>query len=291
MSASAVSPAFRVGTAIVALGAAAAIAWARFHGDVPMPSRPPLPDPSSVDSRAALASVTASAGAWRSFLEQDARAAGVPTPSPEQMSRMLVFRADQTRRTLAPGDEPVDIHGLRLKVRVVADNDGPDKLLVLDIANLADHDLGYLVETSPQPGGPGCKQRTLLVHDAMVIRRRANLERSECGYAPGMKLDIVRVETVEVDGLQSIYLSRVPPTAVGADPVLARAHRPHLLNGVVPCNLALSHMLRTAIEDGTVRWRDLVDFYARHRCDSYQFPMEYRAFESNGERPLPAAGD
>jgi hypothetical protein len=288
---SAVSPAFRAGTAIVAIGAAAAIAWVRFFGDVPMPPRPPPPEPSAVDSRAALAAATDSEGAWRSFLEQDARTAGLPTPSPEQMSKPLVFRAEREAKLLAPGDPPIELAGLRLEVKVVADDDGPDKLLALEITNLAEHDLAYLVVTSPQPGGPACNTRTLLVHDAMVVARRATTERSECTYVAGMKLQIDRVETAEVDGLQSVYLSRVPPTGVGADPLLAKAHRPHLPNGILPCNLAMSQLLRSAIENGTVGWRDLIDFYARHRCDSYRFPTGYRAFERDAERPLPAVAE
>ena len=39
---------------------------------------------------------------------------------------------------------------------------------------------------------------------------------------------------------------------------------------------------------GDIGWRDLVDFYARHRCQTYQFPSSYRAFKSDGERPIPA---
>jgi hypothetical protein len=283
-----VSPAFRAGTAAAAIGVAAVIAWLRFFGDVGMPPRPPPPEPSTNDSRATLAAATASEGAWRSFVEQDARAAAVPTPSPEQMSLPLVFRAERTPQVLSPGQPPVDLAGLRLEAKIVADNDGPGKLLVLEITNLADHDLGYIIDTSPQPGGAGCNTRTLLVHDAMVVRRKATIERSECTYVPDMKLRIERVETVEVDGLQSVYLSRVPPTAVGAAPLLAKAHRPALPNGVLPCNLALSQVLRASIEDGSVGWKDLIDFYARHRCDTYRFPMDYRAFTKPAERPLPA---
>ncbi|HVV82761.1 MAG TPA: hypothetical protein VHE35_06755 [Kofleriaceae bacterium] len=290
-SAGAVSPAFRIGTAVVAVAAAGAIAFVRFFGPVPMPTRPPPPQPGAVDAKSTLTAATGSAASWRSFLEQDARAAGVPVPRPEEMGKPLVFREDTTTRVLAPGDPPVQVAGLELTVKAVKDDDGPGQLLVLGIRNLVDHDLGYQVVASPQPGGAACNSRTILVHDAMVVRRQASIERSECTYSPGMKLQIDRVETVEVDGLMSVYLSRVPPTAVGADPMLAKAHRPHLTGGMVPCNLALSQVLRTAIENGSVRWRDLIDFYARHRCDSYQFPMSYKAFEKQDERPLPATGD
>lgn len=291
MSAVGVSPAFRVATAVLAVGAAGAIAALRFFGGVSMPPRPPPPDVDAIDTRATLAAATASESAWRSFLEQDARASGVPTPTEEQMKKPLVFAVDEAPHELAPGGTPLEVAGLRLSAKAVGDNDGPGKLLVLTIENLADHDLGYQVVATTVPGGAGCNTRTLLVHDAMVVQRRASLERSECSYAAGMTLKIQRVETVEVDGLQSVYLSRVPPTAVGGDSLLAKSHRPHLMNGMTPCNIGLSQLLRTAIENKTVAWRDLVDFYARHRCDSYQFPMDYRAFTKAGERKLPAIAE
>lgn len=287
-AAPAVSPTFQVGTVVGALAVAGALAFVRFFGDVPMPPRPARPDPALVNSRAALTAATESAGAWRSFLEQDARAAGLPTPSAEQMGRALVFRSDTTSRTLAPGQAPIDVAGLRLEAQTVDDNDGPGQLLVLSITNLADHDLGYRVTATPQPGGPSCNTRTLLVHDAMVVRRQATIERSECQFSGDMKLQIDAVDTVEVDGLQSVYLSRVPPTAVGGDPLLAKAHRPHLPPGMATCNLAASQLLRSGIEDGSIAWRDLVDFYARHRCDSYRFPLGYQAFTKQGDRELPA---
>lgn len=292
MSAATVSPALRVGTTAGALGVAGLIAWLRFWGPVPMPPRPSPPtEASTTDSRATLAAATESEGAWRSVLDRDAREAGLPAPSTAQMSAKLVYRADASPRRLAPGDAPVEVAGVRLTVSVKKDDDGPGQLLVLSVADLADHDLAYRVVAHPQPGGSGCNTRTLLPHDAMVVRRGSTVERSECGYTDGMGLQVDQVETVEVDGLQSVYLSRVSPTAVGGDLLHAKAHRPKLPAGITACNLAMSQLLRSAIEDKTVGWRDLVDFYARHPCDSYRFPMEYRAFERDAERPLPAAAE
>ena len=45
---------------------------------------------------------------------------------------------------------------------------------------------------------------------------------------------------------------------------------------------------RTLLDQWMANWRDLVDFYARHRCETYTFPEGYRAFERDGARPLPA---
>jgi hypothetical protein len=46
--------------------------------------------------------------------------------------------------------------------------------------------------------------------------------------------------------------------------------------------------VRSGLERGEIGWRDLIDFYARHRCQTYQFPLLYRAFKIDGERPVPA---
>lgn len=285
------SPALRIGVAAGAVGLGLALFALRFCGDVPMPARAPRPTVTAVDPGATLAAATASEAAWRSFLDQDARAAGVPLPTDEQMRAKLVYRSDESPRTLAPGADPIEVAGLRLTVRAVDDEDGPGELLVLELENLTEHDLAYRVVSSPRPGGAACNDRTPLWHDGMVVRRRGKVARSECGYRAGMTLHIEDVETVEVDGLQSVYLSRVPPAALGGDPFDGKTHRPRLPAGVLVCNLVPSQVMRSAIADGSVRWRDLVDFYARHRCDSYRFPMKYRAFERADERPLPAEGD
>jgi hypothetical protein len=50
----------------------------------------------------------------------------------------------------------------------------------------------------------------------------------------------------------------------------------------------LGQAVRNGIESGEIGWRDLVDFYARHRCQTYTFPLEYRAFNVDGQRTLPA---
>jgi len=47
-------------------------------------------------------------------------------------------------------------------------------------------------------------------------------------------------------------------------------------------------VVRSGIERGDITWRDLADFYARHRCQTYPFPPKYHAFRENGEQALPA---
>jgi len=80
-------------------------------------------------------------------------------------------------------------------------------------------------------------------------------------------------------------LNHVPPAIVGIDPRVARGHRPATTQR---CTSAVSQAGRSGLERGEIGWRDLVDFYARHRCQTYQFPLTYRAFNRDNERTVPA---
>jgi hypothetical protein len=120
----------------------------------------------------------------------------------------------------------------------------------------------------------------------MTIRKNASETRIECTWREGIALTIARVQTIEVSPLSAWYLDHVPPSAVGIEPRIARGHQPPRTSE--RCGFALSQAVRSGLERGQIGWRDLVDFYARHRCQTYQFPMSYRAFSSDGERSVPA---
>jgi len=78
----------------------------------------------------------------------------------------------------------------------------------------------------------------------------------------------------------------VPPQVVGVEDRLARGHRGE--SGKQMCSPVVSAAVKGGLDKGDIGWRDLADFYARHRCQTYQFPSSYRAFKSDGERGLPA---
>ena len=103
-----------------------------------------------------------------------------------------------------------------------------------------------------------------------------------------MAIVVTKVETVEVSPLMSWYLAQVPPQVVGIEARVARGH--HGVDAKQKCSAAMPQVVRTGLDRGTIGWRDLVDFYSRHRCQTYQFPSHYRAFSKDGERPLPATG-
>ena len=102
-----------------------------------------------------------------------------------------------------------------------------------------------------------------------------------------MTIVVSKVETMELLPLQSWYLDQVPPEVLGVEPRVAAGHR----GAKSACSTVVPALVRSLEERGEITWRDLADFYARHRCQTYQFPSSYRAFKNDGERGLPAAND
>lgn len=282
-----IHPVVRWATPAVVAALSIAILAMPMCSDVTLPPKVPPPAISG-EARDLLKTASASAESWRAGVERDARTLGIATPSDVDMTRKLDHRLDTTAQVIAPGEGSIKAAGLQLTAIAVDEEGAPRKALVLVIENLTDSDLAYHVVTTPRPGGPACNQRLILAHDAIVVGRGKKVQRSECIYRSGMSLAIDRIETVALPPLMSAYVSRLPPAAVGADARLSRGHRPELPAGMAVCSNAASQSLRADIENGTIAWRDLVDFYARHSCEQYQFPEGYKAFERDGARPLPA---
>lgn len=271
----------RIGVAAGVVGLGLAISTLQFCGAVTLPAKPPPPADTLAASQDTLRKATQTESGWVAYLDKDALAAGVEPPTAAAMSKKLVMRADEGTRTLAPGEPPIDAAGLRLSAVATGGT------LALVIENRATADLAYRVVTRVRPDA-GCARRDVEPYNANVVARGGREIRSECAYRDGMSLEISRVESIELSPLSAYYVSKVPPRALGADARLAVGHEPELPGGAQVCNIAVSQALRSSLDSGAIQWRDLVDFYARHRCDTYQFPLQYRAFVRDDERPLPA---
>ncbi|MFT3695456.1 MAG: hypothetical protein QM831_20140 [Kofleriaceae bacterium] len=196
------------------------------------------------------------------------------------MAKKLPYRGDEARYVLELGKPSIETAGLRLRIERSGD------AVVLQIQNLVNADVAYNVVTAPSIGTGLCNKARPLPINAMVISKGGSETRVECVYRDGFSLVVTKVETVEVGPLSSYYLSEVPPALVGVDARVARGH--HGVDSKEPCSAVLSQVVRSGIERGDIGWRDLVDFYARHRCQTFQFPSSYRAFSEDGQRPLPA---
>jgi len=271
---------------LIVSGATAAIVVAivsiRFCGTLSVPAKPPPPTFSMAKAENVLIATSATPEAWEAYVEKDANTAGVAVPGMDDMRALFPHRLDEGSRKLAPGDPPLDVAGLRLSVEL----DGSPKSLVLVIENLGETDLAYQIVTRPTGNPAACHSREIFRYDANVVGTRRRERRSECTNRDGLELRIERVETMELNPLSAWYVSRLPAGVLTTDARLTKGHAP--LNQAPLCNVVMSQGVRSGLASGQIEWRDLVDFYARHRCDTYHFPMGYKAFRKSGERPLPA---
>lgn len=270
---------FRIGVGVAGIALVAAITTVRFCGSVSLPPKPPAPVALHGTSSELLTRSSASPVVYQDFVTRDAARAGVRAPTLDELSRKLPYRSDDTRHVLGVGQPPLEIAGVRLRaIRV-------DDLLALEVVNATRSDIAYHVASLPVPA-TGCAAAPVRGFNAMTIRRDGRETRIECGWRDGIALAILKIETIEVTPLSAWYLDHVPPSAVGVDPRIARGHQQP--DGPERCAFALSQAVRSGLERGQIGWRDLVDFYARHRCQTYQFPAWYRAFTKDNERSVPA---
>jgi hypothetical protein len=256
----------------------------QFCRGVSLPPRPGASTLTEVSGTSAelLAASTSSPAMYLDLLARDAAAAGIPAPGLDDMSRKLAYRIDAARHVLEVGQPPIAVAGLELAAVRAGDAIG------LEIRNTTRVDLAYLVRSTPFPNIHGCGAARPLPINAVVIGPAQRETRVECVWRDDMAITIARVETIELSPLSARYVSQVPPSVLGIEDQVARGHRVE-----VPgerCSAIVPQAVRIGMEHGEIGWRDLVDFYARHRCQTYQFPITYRAFTADGAQPLPASG-
>lgn len=275
-------PQFRLGVLAGGVVLACVITYLRFCGPMSLPAKPPPPAAVSPTgtSRQLLSKTTATPAVYLDFLARDAAAAGTHAPSLDEMSRKLVYRVDESRHSLEPGQPAIEVAGLR----VYLERSGDDVVLV--VRNLVAGEVAYEVTTLPSMGTQLCANSKPLPFNAMVIGKGATETRTECVWRTGMAIVVTKVETLELPPLSAWYVGQVPPSLVGIEDRVSRGHRG--IETKERCSSVMSQVVRAGIDRGNIGWRDLVDFYARHRCQTYQFPPSYRAFKSDGERGLPA---
>lgn len=278
-----ISDPFKLGVMAGAAVLVLSITLLRFCGGLSLPPRagasteilPVEPTTASGVMSKAVASPTT----YRSFLETDAKRAGVAAPTIEQMSHKLTYRSDEARHVLELGAPPLEIAGLKLHVERSGD------LFVLHIDNKTESDLAYEVISQPMPRSAACNASRPLPFDAMVVGKHERETRTECKWSPNIALVVTKVETLELSPLSAYYVRQIPPSIVGLEERITRGHRVAETGAL--CSPMLSQAVREQLDRGEIGWRDLVDFYARHRCETYQFPVSYRAFKVDAEHQLP----
>lgn len=281
--------AFRVAVATAAVLVGAAIMRLSFCRPVEMPALPAEPPPPRIEVGKVTATVASDPAEYAQRLATDSHALRVDPPAtPAELSRVMAHQAKDTKLALEPRGKKAsaEVLGLRLALSV-ADIDGaPQRQMILTIQNTTDRYLAYRVVSRPSQGTRPCHEKSDFAHNAIALAPGEKIRRSECIYKSGWRLLIDRVETVELPRLSYFYVSALSPTALGLDRLSSRGHR--AVGGRLPCQTFQSAVLDDALRSGATSWRDLIDFYARHPCQVYTFPNGYKAFDADGERPLPA---
>ena len=279
---------FRIGVLILAALVAVGMVRLRFCSEMTLPAKVAAPEPREISLGDVTSSLGESPSIYAGYLEKDAETYGVaPVPEAKDMSRVLRHQVDDARQRLDPKKNPsIESAGLKLSISVRKIEGTPLKMMVLGIENLTEKDLAYRIVTEPKGGAKACRRKVTLIHNAMAIKAGARVERSECLYRRGWTLELQRVETLELPSLSFFYVSKVPPEVVGIDSRVGGGHAPPVGR---PCRILLPGTIRNARDAGDLTWRDLTDFFARHRCETYRFPEGYKALSEDGQVTLPAA--
>lgn len=269
------------GLAVVAIAAALLHAGRR----APAPPRPP-PRPAEGASTAAKYS----AAIYRAGLQQDARTYGVDLTRPEEMAEPFAyFEEGSVARKLKVGGTLQTPH-LRLSLIVRKESGSMEGQtfradhLVLRIENLTPGFVAYRIETHVTDERR-CGSKGDAPHNAIVLEPNQTIQRTECLYRSSERIEIGRIEVIELPPLAAYYVSRLSPGLVLYSTRTSAGHLP--LRGAL-CPQTLSwREIRDGADRGELGWRDVIDFYGRHNCDEYAFFRGYH-YRTNAGAPLPA---
>jgi hypothetical protein len=258
-----------------------------FEGSLPpLPVKPAPADPSLVRN------ADYTPGMFAAYLAKDAESFGIDRPDLSRLAEPLAYELVQPRQALAPGEAPFESRTLRISARV--ENLRADTTrgsyqadhVILSIENRTDRFLAYRVVTSPGLENASCMIKHDLEHNAIALKPREKVERTECIYKSGQKPVLESAESLAIPEISYYYASRLYPPHIGLDQRTSRGHKAPVGEA---CTYIPEQAIRLGMQKGTVAWRDVLDFYSRHRCDTYLFPVGYRAFERAGERTLPVS--
>jgi len=254
-------------------------------GPPPAPAKPKIPEPAT-----ATAALKYSATLYRAALEQDARIFAIPVTPYDEMARTFpYFDESVADRKLKVGRSIETAHlRLTLMVRKETGSMGGQLYradhLVLRIENRTDHYLAYRVETHVADEGR-CDTKGDAPHNAIALEPRQTIYRTECLYRSSERVDVRRVEVMELPRLAAYYVSRLPPSLILYSRRTSAGHLP-FKSGVCPQTFSWRD-IRDGADRGELGWRDVIDFYARHNCEEYSFFRSYRQ-RTNAAAPLPA---
>lgn len=153
--------------------------------------------------------------------------------------------------------------------------------MVMTIQNKTDKFIAYQVKTAIVGK---CSAKAVIAHNALALKPKEELNRTEClPNGPG-ELRISMVEVMELNQLGYYYISRLDPERLFMDPRTTEGHQVPLQK---ICKILPWRAIHHAVKKGGAGWRDVIDYYARHNCDRYFFFPSYR-YSDKGVKVLPA---
>ncbi len=277
--------------ALACLGAAAVIVFGgvlALYGTAPPPA-PPLPKPPPSVSEM-MPELKYSQPIYQALVEQDAKKFALSAPSAAELAQPNPYYDEiRGRRALVPG-KPVETRHLKIVLKVEKRQaliDGQTfraDHLVLSIENRSNGYLAYRIVTQA-PRNQRCQNKGDIPHNAIVLAPKQTIERSECLHRDATKLDLLSVEVMELGALAAHYVSRLPPTLVLYDVRTSSGHVP-MAGELCPQTFSWRE-IRDGVAANEFDWKDVIDFYARHKCDEYAFFRAYR-YRTDAQAPLPA---
>jgi hypothetical protein len=276
-----------VGAALIAL---VIVVASRFDYPLELPAKPAKPPP--VDHEAIRRMDFDNPDLYRGYLEQDSSTYGVRRTTPQDMSKAFPYENSSVARRVKVGAPPIETGMLKIwadtQKLTVRKSKGTTTAahIVLHIENKLDVPVAYRVQTALGVVDDVCRGMGAIEHNAMVIQPHKAVARTECFARQGIDLHVTQIETMQLPSLSAFYVSRLFPSHIGMP---ERTSLGHKTPAGQTCATVPQQTILIGMGKGTVSWRDIVDFYARHRCETYDFPIGYRAFTKNGQYKLPVS--
>jgi hypothetical protein len=279
---------FTAGVAVAGAALIVVLSFLRFGAVPALPAKPPPP---TIDKNAVQRMDKESAFVYKANLEQDADTYGVAKITPEEMAKPFPYEKSDIARKLVPG-KSVEVGVLTLTMRIgklerrSRSGAMTSEHIILKIENTSDHAVAYRVKTS-LGADSACTAKAPMEQNAIALAAHSSLERSECLSGSGRQLAVLSVEAMQIPPLSYFYLSHLEPQHIGLD---GRTTQGHVSPKGAICTTIPQQLIQIGMDKGTVEWRDVVDFYARHRCETYDFPVGYRAIAEGQTLRLPVTG-
>lgn len=250
-------------------------------------SPPPPPRPAEVDGGQAPApDPRCGAIYYAALLKDAAQKHQIPEPTLAQLQQPLPGGTEfRGARLLRPGKDALDTPHLRISAQVskLEATDGAQGFradhLVLSITNKGTTPLAYRVLTRMSDPDK-CSLKADLPHNAIALRPRETVRRTECLYHPRLTVAVLQVDAYELTELGHRFLSRLVPVEGG--PFDMRVARGHERGEIPPCR----SLPWRDLDESTDVWLTVIDFHARHDCDEYTLPRGYKPFTVPGALPV-----